>query len=51
MIYDVCALGEILIDAIAEADSEVHITGNAGGAPANVLACGGICPYFFSSAK
>lgn len=39
MIYDVCALGEILIDAIAEADSEVHITGNAGGAPANVLAC------------
>ena len=32
MIYDVCALGEILIDAIAEADSEVHITGNAGGA-------------------
>ncbi|MFR8122684.1 MAG: PfkB family carbohydrate kinase [Waltera sp.] len=31
---------EFLIDAIAEADSEVHITGNAGGAtPANVLAC------------
>ena len=38
MIYDVCALGEILIDAIAEADSEVHITGNAGGAPAK-MAC------------
>lgn len=39
MKYDICALGEILIDAITNADSEIRITGNAGGAPANVLAC------------
>lgn len=39
MRFDICALGEILIDAIAEAGSEIRITGNAGGAPANVLAC------------
>lgn len=37
--FDICALGEILIDAIATADKNVQITGNAGGAPANVLAC------------
>ena len=37
--FDICAMGEILIDAIAQADSSVHITANAGGAPANVLAC------------
>lgn len=39
MKFDVCALGEILIDAIAEVGPGIHITGNAGGAPANVLAC------------
>lgn len=39
MRFDVCALGEILIDAIAEVGSSIHIVGNAGGAPANVLAC------------
>ena len=37
--YDICALGEILIDAIASADTSIQITGNAGGAPANVLTC------------
>jgi len=37
--FDICALGEILIDAVAMGDSSIHITGNAGGAPANVLAC------------
>lgn len=37
--FDICAMGEILVDAIAQADSSVHITANAGGAPANVLAC------------
>ena len=37
--FDICAMGEILIDAIAQADSSVNITANAGGAPANVLAC------------
>ena len=37
--FDICAMGEILIDAIAEPDTSVHITANAGGAPANVLAC------------
>ena len=31
--YDICALGEILIDAIASADTSIQITGNAGGAP------------------
>ena len=38
--YDICALGEVLIDAIASADTCIQITGNAGGAPANVLTCG-----------
>ena len=37
--YDICALGEFLIDAIASADTSIQITGNAGGAPANVLTC------------
>lgn len=37
--YDICALGEILIDAIASADTSIQIMGNAGGAPANVLTC------------
>ena len=37
--YDICALGEILIDAFASADTSIQITGNAGGAPANVLTC------------
>ena len=39
--YDICALGEVLIDAIASADTCIQITGNAGGAPANVLTCCG----------
>lgn len=30
---------EILVDAITTADTSVHITANAGGAPANVLVC------------
>ena len=37
--YDICALGELLIDAAAGADTAVRITGHAGGAPANVLTC------------
>ena len=37
--YDICALGELLIDAIAGADTAIRITGHAGGAPANVLTC------------
>ena len=39
MMFHICALGELLIDAVATADSSVHMIGNAGGAPANVLAC------------
>lgn len=37
-IYDVCGLGELLVDFAAESDQSLKFTGNPGGAPPNVLA-------------
>lgn len=36
--YDIIALGEVLIDVVAQTGPQVQMTGNAGGAPANCLA-------------